>query len=102
MTVLNFIIGVVALVIAILAYRKAGGVADLKKQIDQIASSVDFRKPVDTLAAATETIREKTAEAIGKLEATVRGEGKEEKKPPKGTTLKRRPKEEKEITEDQA
>lgn len=102
MTMLNFIIAIVAVVIAILAYRKAGGVPDLKKQIDQIASSVDFRKSVDTLAAATETIREKTAEAIGKLEATVRGEGKEEKKPPKEIALKRRPKDEKGKTGDQA
>ena len=39
MDVLNLILSIIALVLAILAYQKAGGVAGLRKQIDQIASS---------------------------------------------------------------
>jgi len=46
MEYLALILSVIALIIAILAYQKAGGLADLKKQIDQIGSSVDLRKSV--------------------------------------------------------
>ena len=88
MDVLSLILAVIALVIAILAYRRVGGTADLKKQIDQIASSVAIRKSVDSLAAATDTLREKTSEAIGKLEATIR-RIREEKKPPEGRPPRR-------------
>ena len=83
MDVLNLILTLIALAIAILAYQKAGGLADLKKQIDQIASSADLRKSIDSLRATTDTLREKTAEAIGKLETTLRGKAKEEERPPK-------------------
>lgn len=82
MDVLSLIFAVVALVIAILAYQKTGGVADLRKQIDQIASSADLRKSVDSLTAAAEKLREKTVEAIGKLEEIFRREGRVEKEPP--------------------
>lgn len=94
MEFLNLIVAVIALVIAILAYQKAGGLADLKKQIDYITSSVDRKKSIDSLSATADMLREKTAEAIGKLEEAVRGEGKEETKPPKGTPEKQRSKEE--------
>jgi len=90
MWLLNLILAVIALIIAILAYQKVGGMADLRKQIDQIASSVDLRKSIDSMAAATDSLREKTAEAIGRLEATFKREAKEEKKPPKRAAPKRR------------
>ena len=44
MEVLSLILALIALVIAILAYHKTGGLADVRKQIDQIASSEDLRK----------------------------------------------------------
>jgi len=81
MEVLTLILAIAAMVIAILAYKRAGGMADLKKRVDQIASGVDLRKSVDALVATTDTLREKTAEAIGKLEATVKREKREEKPP---------------------
>jgi hypothetical protein len=81
MDVLDLILAVAALMIAILAYRRAGGLADLKKRVDKIASSVDLRKSVDPIAAATDALRERMTEAIGKLEAAVRRKG-EQKKPP--------------------
>lgn len=87
MWLLNLILAVIALIIAILAYQKVGGMADLRKQIDQIASSVDLRKSLDSMAAATDSVREKTAEAIGRLETTFK---KEEKKPPKRAAPKSR------------
>jgi len=95
MEFLSLILAVIALVAAILAYRRAGGVADVKKQIDHITSSVDFKKSIDSLTAAADTLRGKTAEAIGKLEDAVRGEEKEEKKPPKKVTPKKGVKREK-------
>jgi len=88
MEFLTLILAVVALVVAILAYQRAGGVVDLKKQIDHIVSSVDLRKSVDSLSATVDTLREKTAEAIGKVEDAVRGESKEEEKPPKAAPSK--------------
>lgn len=36
MAILNLVLSIVALVLAILAYEKAGGVAGLRKQLDQI------------------------------------------------------------------
>ena len=51
---LTFIIAVVALVIAILAYRKAGGSSEgLQRQMD--------------------SIRQRTADTLGKVEKSVRG-----------------------------
>jgi len=88
MDVLSLILAIIALVIAILAYRRVGAIADLKKQIHQIASSVDLRKSMDSLGAVTDTLREKTSEAVGKLEATVR-RIREKKKPPEGRPPKR-------------
>lgn len=96
MVYLTFILAVIALIIAILAYQKAGGLADLKKQIEQITSSDEFKKSIDSLASTTDSLKEKTAEAIGKLEATFKKEAKEEKKPTrkpaaKRTTRRKRP-----------
>lgn len=95
---LTLILSVIALIIAILAYQKVGGMKDLKKQIEQIASSTELRKSVESLAAATDTLKEKTVEAIGRLEATFKKEPKEEKKPPKRATPKRRTKSKKAKT----
>ncbi len=82
MVFLTLILSVVALIIAILAYQKVGGLADLKKQIDQIASSEELKKSIESMAAATESLRERTAEAIGRLETTFRKEPKEEEEKP--------------------
>jgi len=51
---LTFIIAVAALVIAILAYKKAGG------------SSEDLQRQMDS-------IRQKTADTLGKVEKSLRG-----------------------------
>jgi hypothetical protein len=97
MVFLTLILSVIALIIAILAYQKVGGLADLRKQIDQIASSEELKKSIETMAAATESLRERTAEAIGRLETTFRKEPKKEEKPvtkaaPKRKTTRRKAK----------
>ena len=56
---LVFVIAVVALVIAILAYRKAGG------------SSEDMQRQI-------ESVRQKTADTLARMEKSVRGEDKPE------------------------
>jgi predicted PurR-regulated permease PerM len=90
MVVLALIIAVIALVIAILAYQKVGGITDVKRQIEHIASSDELKKSVESLAAATETLKEKTDEAIGKLETTFKGVIGEEKEPPKKAAPRKR------------
>ena len=52
-----------ALIIAILAYQRTGGTADLKRAMDSTPSSLDLKKQVDSLAAMTDALREKTAKA---------------------------------------
>lgn len=58
MTVLNFIIAIIALVIAILAYQRTSEKGELRKQID--------------------SLRQKTADVLSKTEKALRS--KEEKK----------------------
>ncbi len=62
MTKLNFIIAIVALIIATLAYRRAGGISDLRNQVESMGS-----------------LREKTADLLSKLEKRLRKEEAEEK-----------------------
>jgi hypothetical protein len=69
---ITLLISVVALIIAILAYQRTGGTAELKRQIDAGASSPELRKQVDALVAMTDSLREKTADALDRLEKVIR------------------------------
>jgi len=69
---ITLLIAVVALIIAILAYQRTGGTADLKRQIDSAASSVDLTKKVESLTIMTDALREKTADALDRLEKMIR------------------------------
>jgi len=69
---ITLLIAVVALIIAILAYQRTGGTADLKHQIDSATSSVDLTKKVESLTVMTDALREKTADALDRLEKMVR------------------------------
>ena len=60
MEIVTFLIALVALVIASLAYTRAGGIEDVHRQIKALGS-------------ATDTLRTKTADALDRLEGTVRG-----------------------------
>src|SRR5436190_14740366 len=59
MATLALIIAVVALVIAIAAYRRTGGVGELQNQIQ-------------TLSSTTDSVRDRTADALNRLEQLVR------------------------------
>jgi cation transport ATPase len=63
---------VVALIIAILAYQRTGGTAELKRQLESRTSSVDLKKQVDALVAMTDNLREKAADALDRLEKVIR------------------------------
>jgi len=69
---ITLLISVVALIIAILAYQRTGGTADLKRQLDPRTSSSDLKKQMDALVAMTDVLREKTADALDRLEKVVR------------------------------
>lgn len=69
---ITLLIAVVALIIAILAYQRTGGTVDLKRQMESMTSSPDLKKQVDALVAMTDALREKTADALERLEKVVR------------------------------
>jgi cell division protein FtsL len=72
MEAITLLIAVVALIIAMLAYQRTGGTADLKRQIEGSASSPDLKKQIDALLAMTDSLREKTADALDRLEKAIR------------------------------
>ena len=69
---ITLLIAVVALIIAILAYQRTGGTEDLKRHLQSTASSPELKKQVDSLAAMTDALREKTADALDRLEKVIR------------------------------
>jgi uncharacterized protein YoxC len=69
---ITLLIAVVALIIAILAYQRTGGTADLKRLLDSKTSSTDLKKQMDGLVAMTDALREKTADALDRLEKVIR------------------------------
>ncbi len=75
---ITLLIAVAALIIAILAYQRTGGTAELKRQIESATSSPDLRRQVDALIAMTDSLREKTADALDRLEKVVRKTEKNE------------------------
>jgi predicted Holliday junction resolvase-like endonuclease len=72
MEAITLLIAVVALILSILAYQRTGGPGELKRQIESKTSSLDLKKEMDTLAAMTDALREKTADALERLEKAIR------------------------------
>ena len=72
MEAITLLIAVVALILAILAYQRTGGTADLKRHIEANVSSPDLKRQIDALAAMTDSLREKTADALDRLEKVIR------------------------------
>jgi len=66
------IIAVVALIIAILAYQRTGGTAELKRKIESTIGPEDVKKQMESLSAMTDSLREKTADALDHLEKVIR------------------------------
>ena len=72
MDAITLLIAVVALIIAILAYQRTGGTAELKRKIESTIPPADLKKQMDALVAMTDSLREKTADALDRLEKVIR------------------------------
>ena len=81
MEILALVIAIIALILAVLAYYKVGGVADLKKQTEVLTTVGE------TVAKATDSLRDKTADVLDRMEAAIRGA--EEKKQGRRTPTKK-------------
>ena len=75
METLALIISIIALIIAVIAYQRVGGVADLKKQTEVLTNVGD------TIVKATDALRNKTADLLDKMEGVVRGTEETKEKP---------------------
>ena len=84
MGTVTLIIAIVALIIAIVAYYRTGGVAALKKQVEGLTNAGETM-----VSKATDSLRDKTADALDKVEGAVRGV-EEKKEPPKAERKKAR------------
>jgi len=69
---ITLLIAVVALIISILAYQRTGGTADVRRQMDSSESYGDLKKQVESLGTMTDALREKTADALERLEKVLR------------------------------
>ena len=69
---ITLLIAVVALVLSILAYQRTGGTAEIKRQMESTTPSVDLKKQMEALTVLVDSLREKTADALDRLEKTIR------------------------------
>jgi hypothetical protein len=72
------ILSLISLGISIVAYHRTGGTAELLRKIESGASSEDLKKQMDALTTITDALREKTADALERLEKVIRKTEKEE------------------------
>jgi len=72
MEAVTLLIAVAALIISILAYQRTGGTAELKRRIESRTSSLDLKQEMDALVTMTDGLREKTADALDRLEKAIR------------------------------
>lgn len=72
MEAITLLIAVAALIISILAYQRTGGTAELRRKIESRTSSLDLKQEMDSLVAMTDALREKTADALDRLEKILR------------------------------
>jgi hypothetical protein len=72
------IISLISLGVSVVAYHRTGGTAELLQKIESSASSEDLKKQMDALTTITDALREKTADALERLEKVIRKTEKEE------------------------
>ncbi len=78
MDAIALIIAVVALIISILAYQRTEGTAEVKRRMESSESYAEFKKQVESLGTMTDALREKTADALERLEQVLRKTEKSE------------------------
>ena len=67
MDVFTLLVAIVALVIAIMAFQRTGGIHDLRHQMEDLSTKSD---------QAAKGARDMTADALGRLETFIRGQQK--------------------------
>ena len=72
------VISLISVGISILAYHRTGGTAELIRKLESGVSSDDLKKQMDALATMTDSLREKTADALDRLEKVIRRTEKSE------------------------
>lgn len=75
MEVLTLLIALVALVLAVMALQRTGGMQDLRRQLEDVTKKSE---------EATKSAREAAADALGRLEGFIRGGNKEASEASKG------------------
>lgn len=75
---ITLLIAVVALIVSILAYQRTGGTHEIKRLIETSASYPDLKKQMEVLTTMTNSLREKTADALDRLEKAIRKTEKDE------------------------
>jgi hypothetical protein len=76
MQTLTLIIAVLALVIAVAAFYRTGGIKNLRQQMDRISTKTE---------GAAKSTREVAADTLGRVEQLIRGKEKAPKVPPEAT-----------------
>ncbi len=66
------ILSLISLGLSILALHRTGMTLDLKKRIESAEPPEDLKKQVDAMLAMTDALREKTADALDRLEKVIR------------------------------
>ncbi len=69
MDVLTLLIAIVALVVAILAFQRTGGINELRRQVDSMGTQTE---------EVAKSARTATADMLDRLEGLVRGKDKED------------------------
>ncbi len=69
---LTDVTAIVALIISILAYQRTGGTVEMKKKLQSSVSPEEMKKQMERLEAMTDSLREKTADALERLEKVIR------------------------------
>lgn len=72
MEVATLIIAIVALMISMLAYKRTGGIHDLRRQLDEIGTKSE---------QAAKGARETAADALNRFENFIRGQEKKNSEP---------------------
>ena len=78
MEAITLLIAVVALIVAILAYQRTGGTAELKRKVESVIPAEDLKKQLNALTTMTDSLREKTADTLDRLEKVIRKTEKNE------------------------
>lgn len=69
---LTDVTAIVALIISILAYQRTGATAEMKKRLQSSVPPEEMKKQMERLEAMTDSLREKTADALERLEKVIR------------------------------